>query len=61
MAIPLVVLAVGSVLAGYLSVPAALGGSAFLEHFLEPSLHVPAMEGAHAAPSTPITRVEIDC
>ena len=35
-------------LAGYLNVPAALGGSAFLEHFLEPSLHVPAMEGAEA-------------
>jgi NADH-quinone oxidoreductase subunit L len=49
MAIPLVVLAIGSVVAGYLNVPAALGGSAFLEHFLEPSLHVPAMEGAHAA------------
>ena len=49
MAIPLIVLAIGSVLAGYLNVPAALGGSALLEHFLEPSLHVPAMEGAHAA------------
>ncbi len=47
MAIPLVVLAIGSVFAGYLNVPAAVGGSAFLEHFLEPSLHVPAMEGAH--------------
>ena len=49
MAIALVVLAVGSVLAGYLNVPAAIGGTAFLEHFLEPSLHVPAMEGAHEA------------
>jgi NADH-quinone oxidoreductase subunit L len=49
MAIALVVLAVGSVLAGYLNVPAALHGSAFLEHFLEPSVHVPVMEGAHAA------------
>ncbi len=49
MAIPLVVLAIGSVVAGYLNVPAGLGGSAVLEHFLEPSLHVPAMEGAHAA------------
>ena len=48
MAIPLVILAIGSVLAGYLNVPAALGGSAFLEHFLEPSLHVPPIEGAHA-------------
>jgi NADH-quinone oxidoreductase subunit L len=49
MAIALIVLAVGSVLAGYLNVPAALHGSAFLEHFLEPSLHVPAMAGADAA------------
>jgi NADH-quinone oxidoreductase subunit L len=49
MAIPLVVLAIGSVLAGYLNVPAGLGGSRFLEHYLEPSLHVPVMEGAHAA------------
>ncbi|HTG90250.1 MAG TPA: NADH-quinone oxidoreductase subunit L [Vicinamibacterales bacterium] len=49
MAIPLVVLAIGSVVAGYLNVPAGLGGSAVLERFLEPSLHVPAMEGAHAA------------
>ena len=49
MAIPLIVLAVGSVLAGYLGVPAALGGSNLIEHFLEPSLFVPAMEGAHAA------------
>jgi NADH-quinone oxidoreductase subunit L len=49
MAIALVILAIGSVLAGYLNVPAALGGSAFLEHFLEPSLHVPPMEGFHAA------------
>ena len=49
MAIALVVLAIGSVFAGYLNVPAALGGSAFLEHFLEPSLHVPAVDGAHAA------------
>ena len=48
MAIPLVVLAIGSVVAGYLNVPAGLGGSAFLEHFLEPSLHVPGMERADA-------------
>jgi NADH-quinone oxidoreductase subunit L len=49
MAIPLIVLAIGSVLAGYLGVPAALGGSNVLEHFLEPSLAVPAMAGAHEA------------
>jgi NADH-quinone oxidoreductase subunit L len=49
MAVPLVVLAIGSVVAGYLNVPAAIGGSAFLEGFLEPSLHVPALDAAHAA------------
>ena len=49
MAIPLVVLAIGSVLAGYLGVPAALGGSNIIEHFLEPSLAVPVMDGAHEA------------
>jgi NADH-quinone oxidoreductase subunit L len=49
MAITLVVLALGSVVAGYLNLPGGLGGSAFLEHFLEPSLHVPVVAGAHAA------------
>jgi NADH-quinone oxidoreductase subunit L len=39
MALPLVLLAAGSVVAGYLGVPAALGGSNVLEHFLEPSFH----------------------
>jgi NADH-quinone oxidoreductase subunit L len=46
MAIALIVLAVGSVAAGYVGVPAALGGSNRLEHFLEPSLH---LEAAHDA------------
>ena len=46
MAIPLIVLAIGSVLAGYVGVPHALGGSNHIEAFLEPSFH-PA---AHAAP-----------
>ena len=49
MAIPLIVLAIGSVVAGYLGVPAALGGSNVLEHFLEPSLTVPAVDGAYEA------------
>ncbi len=48
MAVPLIVLAAGSVFAGYLSIPAALHGSAFLEHFLEPSLAVPLAEAAGA-------------
>jgi NADH-quinone oxidoreductase subunit L len=37
MAIPLIALALGSILAGYIGVPHALGGSARLETFLEPS------------------------
>jgi NADH-quinone oxidoreductase subunit L len=49
MAMPLIVLAIGSALAGYLNVPEALGGSAFLEHFLEPSLRIPSVEGMHGA------------
>jgi NADH-quinone oxidoreductase subunit L len=39
MAMPLVILAVGSVLAGYVGVPYALGGSNRIETFLESSFH----------------------
>ena len=51
MAIVLVVLAIGSVLAGYVGVPESLGGGNRLEHFLEPSFQAPTMatiEGALA-------------
>jgi NADH-quinone oxidoreductase subunit L len=48
MAVALVVLAVGAVLAGYAGVPAVLGGSNQIEHFLEPSFTV---EHAGAAPA----------
>jgi NADH-quinone oxidoreductase subunit L len=51
MAIVLVVLAIGSVLAGYVGVPASLGGGNRLEHYLEPSFQAPTMttiEGALA-------------
>ncbi|MXY17982.1 MAG: NADH-quinone oxidoreductase subunit L [Acidobacteria bacterium] len=44
---PLVALAVGAVIAGFVGVPAALGGSNMIEHFLEPSFTVPG--AAHAA------------
>jgi NADH-quinone oxidoreductase subunit L len=40
MALPLVVLAAGSILAGYIGVPHALGGSNRIEQFLEPSFEV---------------------
>jgi NADH-quinone oxidoreductase subunit L len=44
MVVPLQVLAVGSVLAGYVGVPAVLGGGNWLEHYLHP-----VFEGAHHA------------
>jgi NADH-quinone oxidoreductase subunit L len=47
MTVPLVVLAVGSVLAGFLGVPAALGGSNVFEHWLAPVMAHTA-DGAHA-------------
>ena len=40
MAMPLIVLAIGSVFAGYIGVPHALGGSNRIERFLEPSFEV---------------------
>ncbi len=46
MAIPLAVLALGSILAGYVGVPEVVGGSNWIEHFLEPSFMPPAFEGA---------------
>jgi NADH-quinone oxidoreductase subunit L len=42
MALALIVLAIGSVVAGYVGVPAALGGSNAIEHYLEPSFHARA-------------------
>jgi NADH-quinone oxidoreductase subunit L len=45
MAIPLIVLAIGSVLAGYIGVPHALGGSNWIESFLHPSFEATAAEG----------------
>jgi len=44
MSVALVVLAVGSILAGYVGLPAALGGSAAFERFLEPGLETGATD-----------------
>jgi NADH-quinone oxidoreductase subunit L len=44
MAFALIVLAVGSVLAGYIGVPAVLGGSNHIEHFLAPSFAPPGFD-----------------
>jgi NADH-quinone oxidoreductase subunit L len=51
MAIVLILLAVGSVLAGYVGVPAVLGGGNRIEHFLAPSFEVPG--GAHEQATLP--------
>lgn len=51
MAIPLILLAVGSVVAGYVGVPHALHGSNRIEAFLEPSFSAHAT-GGHEATAT---------
>jgi NADH-quinone oxidoreductase subunit L len=52
MAIVLILLAVGSVAAGYVGIPAVLGGANHIEHFLEPSFRAPGLEqGAEASES----------
>jgi NADH-quinone oxidoreductase subunit L len=48
MTVPLMVLAVGAIVAGFVSIPPALGGGAALEHFLEPSLSARAAVHAEA-------------
>jgi len=56
MTVPLVILAVGAVFAGYLGLPAWLGPNVF-EHFLEPAFETryhAAGESVHAAHSTEI-------
>jgi NADH-quinone oxidoreductase subunit L len=56
MAMPLVILAVGSVLAGYVGVPHALGGSNRIETFLESSFHPasgPEVRFELVSPGTP--------
>ena len=49
---PLLALAVGAVVAGFVGVPQALGGRNAFEHFLEPSFAAPAAApAAHAGPA----------
>ena len=47
MAMVLVILALGSVLAGYVGVPAALGGNNWIEHYLHPSFVAHGVGGEH--------------
>jgi NADH-quinone oxidoreductase subunit L len=53
MALPLILLAVGSVVAGYAGVPHALGGSNRIETFLHPSFEAHAPAGTTAAEAAP--------
>jgi NADH-quinone oxidoreductase subunit L len=53
MAVALLVLAVGAVLAGYVGVPHVLGGSNRIETFLHPSFSVPGAAGDDAAHGQP--------
>jgi len=45
---PLGVLAIGAAVAGFVGIPAALGGNNLIEHFLEPSFTAEASHGAEA-------------
>ena len=49
MTFPLMALAVGAVLAGFVGIPAALGGGNAIEHFLEPVFTASAVAGEHGA------------
>ncbi len=49
MTVPLMILAVGAIVAGFVGIPAALGGTNAIEHFLEPSFTAGAGEAAGAA------------
>jgi NADH-quinone oxidoreductase subunit L len=49
MTIPLQLLAVGAVVAGFVGIPAALGGGNAIEHFLEPSFVARTAASEHAA------------
>jgi NADH-quinone oxidoreductase subunit L len=54
MTFPLMALAIGAVVAGFVGIPAALGGSDALEHFLQPSFTAERVEaGARAAAGAP--------
>ena len=53
MAIPLIVLAIGSIFAGYVGVPHALGGSNRIETFLHPSFEAHDVAGSAGASAPP--------
>jgi NADH-quinone oxidoreductase subunit L len=51
MTVPLMALAVGAIVAGFVSIPPALNGSASLEHFLAPSFTASGAAHAEAEPA----------
>ena len=54
MALALIVLAIGSIVAGYIGLPHALGGSNSLGTWLAPSFHAVGQAGAEAAESATV-------
>jgi NADH-quinone oxidoreductase subunit L len=61
MTYPLIVLAAGAVLAGFFGVPAAIGGSNEIEHFLEPSFTASAShEPGTATPAAAAEQAEAE-
>ncbi len=54
MALPLIVLAIGSVVAGYVGIPHALGGHNLIEGFLEPSFEVHQTVAPGETPAVPV-------
>jgi NADH-quinone oxidoreductase subunit L len=50
MTFPLQALAIGAMVAGLIGIPAAMGGSNTIEHFLEPSFTAERVEGQAASP-----------
>jgi len=58
MAIPLIVLAIGSIFAGYVGVPHALGGSNRIERFLEPSFEATGARSRIEASATAVQATE---
>jgi NADH-quinone oxidoreductase subunit L len=53
MTFPLLALAVGALVAGFVGIPQALGGPNAIEHFLEPSFTAEAPAGASSEPARP--------
>ena len=57
MTLPLMALAVGAIVAGFVSIPPALGGGAVLEHFLAPSFTAAGSRGARGG-GRPLPRLK---